>query len=149
VRLILVLSAFAVLVGCTPAARPVDAPKTDATTLPWYPETITQLTAMNREAEALFKSGKFEGVAQIITRGQPIETRLLEVPNPTLAAIEAASDLDDLYGRMLSRNQRYGWARNEFQKNVIRWKNRKAGSPDAERRWKAAVAAVAECDRHL
>ena len=80
---------------------------------------------------------------------QPLVSRLLSVPRPTLPAIEAASDLDDLYGRMLLRNRQYGWARDCFQKNVIRWKNWKPPTPDTERRWKQAVAAVAECDRRL
>ena len=85
----------------------------------------------------------------IVTNAQPVENRLLSVPRPTLAAMQASSDLDDVYGRMLLRNRQYGWARDFFQKNVIRWKTWKPRTADTERRWKQAVAAVAECDRGL
>ena len=79
----------------------------------------------------------------------PSKTACYPSRGPTLPAIEAASDLDDLYGRMLLRNRQYGWARDFFQKNVIRWKTWKPQTPDTERRWKQAAAAVAECDRDL
>jgi hypothetical protein len=36
-----------------------------------------------------------------------------------------------------------------FQKNAVRWKVWKPQTPETARRWKAAVDAVAECDRHL
>jgi hypothetical protein len=63
--------------------------------------------------------------------------------------MEAASDLDDLYGRMLLRNRHYGWARSFFQKNAVRWKAWKPQTAETERRRQVAISAVAECDRHL
>jgi hypothetical protein len=74
---------------------------------------------------------------------------LLAAPLPTLAAMEAIADLDQVYGRMLIYNGYYGSARLLFQKNVTRWKNWKPPTPDTERRLKDANSAIAECDRHM
>lgn len=127
----------------------MEQPKPDPTIEDWYRQTTEQLAVMNREAKNLFSSGKSDPAADIIERGQPLEIRLLAVPRPTLAAMEAASDLDDLYGQLLLQNRHYLWARNMFQKNVVRWKTWKPQTPETERRWRLAVSAVAECDRHL
>jgi hypothetical protein len=150
VRLLLTLSALTALIACSPAPRqPVDQPKPDLTTEEWYLRTTEQLKAMNRDAESLLKHGGFDQAAAIITKEQPLQNRLLAVPRPTLAAMEAASDLDDLYGRMLLRNRHYGWARSVFQKNVVRWKNWKPQTSETVHRLKIAVSAIAECDRNL
>ena len=55
-----------------------------------------------------------------IGKAQPIPARVLAVPCPPLAGMEAAADLDDLYGRMLPRDRHSGWARLFFQKNASR-----------------------------
>jgi hypothetical protein len=149
VRPILTIVALTALTACAPAPKPTEQPKPDPTTEDWYRQTAGQLAALAREAEVLFQQGKFDPAAEVISKGQPLESRLLAVPRPTLDAMEAASDLDDLYGRMLVRNRHYGWARDMFQKNAVRWKVWKPQTPETARRWKAAVAAVAECDRHL
>jgi hypothetical protein len=149
VRLFLTLSALTALNACTPAPQPKDEPKPDLTTEDWYRQTTEQLTAMNREAESLLKRGRLDQAAAIVTRAQPLQNRLLAVPRSTLAAMEAASDLDDLYGRMLLRNRHYGWARSVFQKNVVRWKYWKPQTPATVHRLKVADSAIAECDRHL
>jgi hypothetical protein len=150
VRRLFTLAASAVLIGCAPAPPPVvDHPKPVLTGEAWYPQTSAQLAAMNREAEGLLKRGRFDQAAAVITKGQALQNRLLAVPQPTVGAMEAASDLDDLYGRMLLRNRNYGWARIVFQKNVARWKNWKPQTPETARRLKVAVSAVAECDRRL
>jgi hypothetical protein len=148
VRLLPVLPALAVLVACAPAPQPAAQPKPDLTTEDWYRQTTGELTALNHDAEALLKARQFDPAAALITKGQPLETRLLAVPQPTLAAMEAASDLDDLYGRMLLRNRHYNWASSIFQKNVIRWKTWKPQTPETERRLKVALSAIAECNRH-
>ncbi len=124
-------------------------PAVDPTTESWYPRTVEQLAGMNREALKLFESGKADRAAEIVTAAQPVQARLLAPIHPTLGAMEAASDLDRLYGRMLLANRHYGWARLAFQKNVMRWKNWKPQTPDSARRLKEAQAAVAECDRGL
>ncbi len=142
---LLAIAAAVLLAGCEPAP----APKRDATTEPWYSETAQQLAGMNRQAESFFESGKSDEAAALIEKGQPLMSRLLSVPQPTLEATEAASDVDNLYGRMLLANRHYGWARLLFQKNLARWRNWKPQTAESARRLQQAKAAIAECDRHL
>jgi hypothetical protein len=104
---------------------------------------------MNQQADALFRGGKPDDAAALIEKGEPLESQLLSVLHPTLAAMQAASDLDDLYGRMLLSNQHYVWAQSMFQKNVARWKYWQPRTPDTERRMKQAQDAVAECERGI
>lgn len=104
---------------------------------------------MHREAAALVASGKPEQAGVMVTKGQPLMERVLSVPKPTLAAMQAASDLDQLYGQMLLVNRHYGWARMLFQKNIARWKNWNPQTEETARRLKLAAAAMAECDRHI
>jgi hypothetical protein len=146
VRSILILTA--VLAACSPAP-PRPKPKPDPVSEPWYSQTVEQLTAMNREAENSFHNGRPDRAAAIITDGQPLIHRLLSVPYPTLSAMEAVSDLDQLYGRMLLGNRHYVWARTFFQKNLTRWSNWTPQTPETLRRLKMARSAVAECDRHI
>jgi hypothetical protein len=148
VRLVAV-TAFAFLIGCSPTHGPADASTHDATTKPWYPQTVQQLAALNREAEGLFQSGKSDEAAAIIKKSEPLMSRILSVPRPTLAATEAASDLDQLYGRMLLSNRHYGWARLQFQKNLARWQHWTPKTPETARRLQQAESAVAECDRRM
>lgn len=137
------------LVGCAPAPEPAAPAKIDPTTQPWYAEAVTQLTAINTQANAAFHKGKQDQAAALIKDGQAISARLLEVLQPTLPAMQAASDLDDLYGRMLLSNRNYGWARLFFQKNLARWKHWKPETPDTALRLKQAESAIAECDRRM
>jgi len=149
VKRFVILTAF-VFAACAPPPPPkVAEPKPDPTTESWYGEAVTQLAGLNREAERLLRVGKPDEAAAAITKGQPLENRLLSAPYPTLAAMEAASDLDDLYGRMLLANGNVGWARLQFQKNVVRWRAWKPASEESARRLKQALAAVADCDRRL
>lgn len=131
------------------ACEPAPAPRRDATKEAWYSETVQQLAGMNREAESFFESGKSGQAAALIEKGEPLMSRLLSVPRPTLEATEAASDLDDLYGRMLLANHHYGWARLQFQKNLARWRHWQPQTQEAARRLRQATSAIAECDRHL
>jgi len=143
-RLLLILAA-AFLASCEQAP----APPRDATKEPWYRETVEQLTAMNREANSAFATGKSDQASALIEKGQPLVARLLAVPNPTLEAAVGASDLDDLYGRMLLSNRHYGWARLLFQKNLSRWKHWQPQTAETARLLKQAESAIAECDRHI
>jgi len=104
---------------------------------------------MAREAEQDLQASHSEAAAELIGRGQPLLNRLLSAPRPTLEAMEAVSDLDQLYVQMLFGNHYYGSARLLFQKNVTRWKNWKPPTPETERRLKLALAGIAECDRHM
>jgi hypothetical protein len=142
------LLAAALLAGCGPSA-PSEANKVDPTTESWYPDTTQRLAKMDRAAEQLFDAGRPQEAAAIITSAQSLQTRLLAAPRPTLEAMEAVADLDQIYGRMLISNGYYGSARLLFQKNITRWKNWKPQSADTERRFKDASAAIAECDRHM
>ncbi len=121
----------------------------DATKEPWYRDAVEQLTAMNREADSAFAAGKPDQAAALIEKGQPLVARLLDVRNPTVEAAVAASDLDDLYGRMLLSNRHYGFARLLFQKNLARWKHWQPQTPETARLLKQAESAIAECDRHI
>jgi hypothetical protein len=142
---LLVILAAAFLAGC----EQTPAPPRDATKEPWYRDAIRQLTAMNREADSAFATGKSDQAAALIEKGQPLLARLLSVPNPTFEAAVAASDLDDLYGRMLLSNRHYGDARLMFQKNLARWRHWQPQTPETARLVKQAESAIAECDRHI
>ena len=148
-RPICVLIAIAGLCACgsPPPARTQAGP--DPANDIQYTGLTADLTKLAREARAQFDAGRLDDAAKAIERARPLQTRALEVPRPTLAAMEAASDLDDVYGRMLLQNGHISWARDMFQKNVVRWKTWKPQTPETERRWKAAVEAVTACDRRL
>jgi hypothetical protein len=135
--------------SCGPAPAPPKAAQRDETKEPWYGRTVDQLAAGNREASSLLKRGKEDDASALVQSGEKLATRLLAVPKPTLPAMEAASDVDDLYGRMLLANGNYGWARLFFQKNLARWKNWTPETSNTEARRKAAAAGIAECDKHL
>jgi hypothetical protein len=135
--------------ACAPAPPPVAPVQRDPTTERWYGQTVDELAAMNRQAEDFFQKGKGDEAAALIEKGEPLSSKLLSVPQPTLAATEAASDLDQLYGQMLLSNKNYGWARLLFQKNVARWKHWMPQTAETASRLKQAESAIAECDRRI
>ena len=137
--------ATALLTGCTP-----EPPRGGDAALPgWYQKSVNQLVEMNRSADRFFQDGKGDQAATLIEQAQPLVSRLLNVPKPSLAAVEAASDLDDLYGRMLLSNRHYAWAITMFEKNRARWKNWSPQTPETARRLKLAEKAIEECDRRM
>jgi hypothetical protein len=146
---LLVFLAAVFLAGCGPAPSPAGPERRDLTEEAWYGQSVEQLRVLNHEAESFLQKGKLDRAAAVITKGQPLGSRLLSIPRPTLAAMEAASDLDDLYGRMLLGNRHYGWARMLFQKNLARWSNWKPQTQETVRRRKIAESGIAECDRGL
>lgn len=143
------LTLAVLLTACSPVPPPAVHPKPDPVKEAWYGETIDQLAAMSREAETSLRRGAPDRAAATITQGQPLIHRLLSVPRPTLPAMEAVSDLDQLYGQMLLGNRHYVWARVLFQKNLTRWTLWTPQTPDTLQRLKIARSAVAECDRHI
>lgn len=150
----LLLFSLAVLtVACSQAPPPQsqakDQPAPDLTVLPWYAQSTDELAAFNHRAADLLQAGQFEQASAIVTQSQPLADKLLAASHPTLAAMEAAADHDDLSGRLYIHNQRWGWARMTFQKNLIRWKAWKPQTPETAARIKAASEAVAECDKHM
>ena len=146
----LLLPLFALLfTACAPAPPPAAKVAIDPVTEPWYGVATAELTAANREAEALLREGKAGRAATEITKGQALSNRLLAAPRPTLAAMEAASDTDQLYATMLLGNKNYGWARLTFQKNASRWKHWRPQTAETARRLRLADDGVAECDRRM
>jgi hypothetical protein len=136
------------LAGCQSGPR--DAPpKPDATVEAWYGPMVAKVHALRDEAEGLVEAGKYDDAAARITEAQPLVNRLITVPRPSLAAMEGASDIDDLYARMLMRNRHFGWARMQFQKNVARWRNWTPQTDNTRRRREQAEAGMLECDRQL
>ena len=124
------------LAGCAAPPR-AEQPKPDPTKEAGYAKALRELAALDREAADLLQRGRAEDAAAAITKGQPLQTRLLAASRPTLEAMEAVSDLDDLYARML------------LQKNRARWKNWKPQTADTMRRLQQAEDGIAECDRRL
>ena len=115
----------------------------------WYADTLQRLSQLNRQAERAFQAGKGDEASALILKAEPLANRLVSVVHPTLAAVEAASDLDQLYGQMLLSNRNYGWARLQFQKNRARWKSWEPQTGETARRLKLAEDAIAECDRRM
>jgi len=116
---------------------------------PWYREQTQQLAKLVSEANEAFAAKKQDDAAALIKEAEPIATKLLAVRQPSLTALEAASDLDDLYGRMLLANKNFGWARMMFQKNQARWRHYEPVTPDVTARRKQAEERIAACDRGL
>jgi hypothetical protein len=142
--------AFTVLLGgCGPAPAPVASAPVDETKTTAYHDAVAQLAAMNREAEAAYKAGKGDDAAKIMEEEKPLVKRVLAPRQPTVEAMEAASDLDQLYGTMLLGNKHYGWARVMFQENLARWKHWRPVTEESQRRLRLAEAGIAECDKHL
>ena len=146
---LLAIFGVAVLAGCSSAPVPVASAPRDSTADAWYSQTVEQVADLTRKAESLFKNGKGDEAAALITQAKPLADRLVAVSRPTLAAVEAASDLDHLYARMLLSNRNYGWARLLFQKNLARWKNWQPQTAESARRLQLASAGIADCDRQL
>jgi hypothetical protein len=138
-----------VLAACGFAPQQPAQDRREAADEPGYAQTVGELAGINRDAGELLRQGKSDAAAALIVKGEPLSKRLIGVPRPTLAATEAASDLDELYGRMLLSNHNFGWARIMFQKNAARWKYWKPQSSETAGRLKQAEAEIAECDRHL
>jgi hypothetical protein len=143
------LIATIMLTACAPSPAPTPAAPKDETKEPWYSETEQQLAAQNRQAAQLWKGGNEDAAAKLIQDGEKLATKLLSVRNPTLAAMQDASDLDDMYGRMLLSNHNYGWARLFFQKNAARWRVWQPQTADTTARLKAAQSGIDECDRRI
>jgi len=141
-------AALLFLAGCAPPPR-AEQPKPDPAKEAGYTQAVEQLAALDREAEDLLKRGLTDGAAAAIAKGQPLQVRLLGAPRPTLDAMEAVSDLDNLYARMLLSNHHDGWARMLYQKNFARWKNWTPQTADTTRRLRQAEAGMTECDRRL
>jgi hypothetical protein len=148
VRALFLLVSLA-LFSCGPSTPTKQQESSDPTTDPSYARAVDDLIAINRQARESFKAGKGDFAASLIERGELLSKRLMSVRRPTLAATEAASDLDQLYGDMLLSNRNYGWARLLYQKNLARWKYQRPQTPETENRREQAESSIAECDRRM
>jgi hypothetical protein len=137
------------LTACGGGADPAPKKKVAAVDSRWYKQAVDDLVMLTGEANQLFAKGRKDDAADLIQKAEPLASRVLGVPRPTLQATQAASDLDDLYGRMLLSNKRYGWARLQFQKNLARWRHWEPQTEDTAKRLAQAKAAIAECDKHI
>jgi hypothetical protein len=143
-------AALLLLAGCAPPPPKASMqPKPDPAQEAGYRQAVEQLAALNRSGEESFQRRRFQQAASAIGEGLPLQARLLTAPRPPLAAMEAVSDLDDLYARMLLHDGREGWARMVYQKNVARWRSWKPQDAGTARRLKQAQAGIAECDRRI
>src|SRR5580693_4658427 len=142
-----IVIAAILMAGCD--SSPAPSPQPDATPDAAYNRSAEQLAGLARAANEAFRNHKPDDAAALIEQGEPISEQLLSALHPTLAATEAASDLDDLYGRMLLSNRHYVWAQSMFQKNFARWKYWKPQTPDTARRMKEAAAEVDACERQM
>lgn len=91
-------------------------------------------------------AGRRQEAAALVTEGQPLAKELLSVSRPNLAAMEAVSDLDQIYGDLLLANRHTLYARQLFQRNVARWKHWKPQTEDTLRRLREAEDSIARCD---
>jgi hypothetical protein len=139
--------AVLLLTGCGPPPAP--APPPDETKEAWYKPAVMQLEATAHAADESFANGKADDAAALIEKGEPIESQVLAVRRPTLAAMEAATDLDDIYARMLLSNQHYEWAMFLFQKCSARWKYWQPQTEETARRLKRAQDEIADCNRRM
>jgi hypothetical protein len=112
-------------------------------------QAVQQLQTLNAQAAAAFKTGKSGQAAAIMEQEKPLISEVLAVPQPTLAATLAASDLDELYGNMLLANRHYGWARIKFQSDLARWRHWRPATPETAARLQLAQSNIAACDRHI
>lgn len=140
---------FLAYAGCDTSPRKLPKPKAAALSPTWYEDAVKDLTATAQEANKLFAAGKGDDAAALVEKGEKLVTKVLSVPRPSLAATEAASDVDHLYGQMLASNHKYGWARLQFQKNLSRWKYWQPQTEESARRLRQARDAIAECDKHI
>lgn len=136
------------LVSCGPSETP-RAQHPDPTKESWYAPGAEQLSRFNQQASALIAAGKDNDASAIITQTEGLAQRLISVPSPTYEATQAVADRTALYGQMLMKNRHYGWARMEFQKNVMRWKAWRPQTPETQQKLRDAEAQVAACDRQL
>ncbi len=143
------LGSLLLFAGCAAPPPRTEQPRPDPTKEAAYADAVEQLAGFDRQAEDLLKHGRADEAAALVSKGLPLQARLLAAPHPTLAAMDAVSDLDDLYARLLLSNGHDVWARSFYEKNVARWKLWEPQTPDTARRLRQAQAGIAECDRRM
>ena len=115
---LLSIAAALLLAGCGPPPAPVASTRADPTQQLWYGEAVTQLAALDRQAESLYQSGQSDEAAALVTKGESLTTQILDVPRPTLAAMETVSDLDR---RPLRRSVASTWQTPPSPSAIVTW----------------------------
>jgi hypothetical protein len=110
---------------------------------------LERLADLNAQARTLFESGDTQQAALLVKEAQPLAQQLLAVSQPSLPAMEAVSDHDQIYADLLLSNRHYGHARQMYQRNVARWKHWRPQTPATRQRLADAEAAIARCDRAI
>ncbi len=124
-------------------------PRADPVLQPAYLQAAARLQALNREARAHFAAGRTKEAARLVNDGQPLSKQLLAASRPSLLAMEAVSDRDQLYADMLLANRHYGHARQMYQRNVARWKHWRPQTASTRQRLGDAEAAIIRCDQAI
>jgi hypothetical protein len=96
---IALVAAVSFLTAC--ASPPGETAKADPTKEAGYDQTLQQLIALNREAEKDFISGKKEEAGKLVVDGEALASRLLVVPEPTVAGAGAGARVYDILGRKM------------------------------------------------
>ena len=104
---------------------------------------------MNAAAQAHFAAGRRQQAAALVTEGEALSKQLLGVSRPNLAAMEAVSDRDQIYGELLLSNRHAAYARQIYQRNAARWKHWRPQTENTLRRLHEAESAIARCDQAL
>jgi hypothetical protein len=134
--------------ACT-TPPPPERPRPDPATEAWYAATLEELQGLVRQAQSALNRKDLETAGDLVTQGQPLSERLLTAPRPTLPAMKAVSDLDQLYGELLLRKRHHGWARLLIQKDVARWKNWRPQTEETLALLKRAEDALNKIDEAL
>lgn len=136
-------------IGLSCAPPPPPAPKPDPTREAAYGEAVEKLRELNRNALAALGKGARDDAGRYVQEGEPASKLLLSAPEPTLAAMEAVSDRDQIYAGMLMANRHWSFARQLLVKNQLRWKYWKPRTQYTEQRQREAERGIAECDKRL
>jgi hypothetical protein len=135
--------------GCGPPPPRPAAEQTDPTATAAYSDAVAKLQQLNKEARAYLNEGKRTEAGRRVEDGARLVAKLLDPSRPTLAAVEAVSDRDQIYGEMLLHNGHVGHARQLFANNLARWRSWRPATDETEARRKQAERMIAECDRRL
>ena len=145
---VLFLPALFLLAACGAPAPQKKAP-VEPSKESWYQPAIEELRSVNAAIARFADAGEYDKAARAIIHGQELEAKLLSSSHPPLEAAIAVSDLEDIYGRMMLAQKKYGWARLVFQKNLARWKYWRPITDDSQARMERARQQIIECDRGI
>jgi hypothetical protein len=136
-----------IFAGCGKMAPPRAV--TEAEAGDTYRKALSDLQRLNAEAAEFRKAKNLNAASDRITEGIVPAKILLAVREPSLAALEAVSDHDQMWAEMLMENRHFGHARQMWATEVARWKNYPNPAPSIQARLARAQKGIADCDRQL